>query len=244
MLPIICQCNNFKIFTYSICLFVSIISFFLMIFLNARKTEYAKVFTLNNCFFIILIPLLFVKTVTVINCLLTGKNLTSNGGSISICIFFAGILLLTICIKERVSFKNTFYFLFPFGLFSLIISKIGCLCSGCCYGIPFESIFSIKFPIDANCCAPQEIKLFPLQLVYIMVLSAALYVYLLLRKKAVTYKFTGYFITSIILFAIGIEFMNGVEDRFVFEILTVKQCILLGLLIISVFNLKITVRST
>ena len=40
--------------------------------------------------------------------------------------------------------------------------RIGCFCAGCCYGIPYEGIFSIIFPEGGF--APSGISLFPVQL--------------------------------------------------------------------------------
>lgn len=51
----------------------------------------------------------------------------------------------------------------PLGHF---FGRMGCFMSGCCYGrpAPFESWYSVVFPIDASSFAPQGIPLYPTQL--------------------------------------------------------------------------------
>lgn len=41
--------------------------------------------------------------------------------------------------------------------------RIGCFCSGCCYGVPYDGPIAVTFP--EGCAAPPGIALFPVQLV-------------------------------------------------------------------------------
>lgn len=126
------------------------------------------------------------------------------GGLIGGLIFFA----LGCCIHKIDGryYINKFLFLIPFihGF-----GRVGCFMAGCCYGVRYDGIFSVRFP--ENSYAPAGIGLFPVQLaeaVLLFAISALLFYISKKGKKVVSVYFIVYGVERFI-----IEFFRFDEAR-------------------------------
>ena len=71
--------------------------------------------------------------------------------------------------------------------------RIGCFMAGCCYGIPYDGPFAVRFHEDSF--APSDIDLFPVQLLEaIVLLIIALVCWLISRKKDGMQAIDAYFL--------------------------------------------------
>lgn len=100
--------------------------------------------------------------------------------------------------------------------FGQVFGRIGCFCSGCCYGAPTTSKFSVTFPAVPGSSAPSGIPLFPTQLsesAFCFLL--AIFLYFLYRKQKKNGILTG---TYFILYGVWrfiIEFFRSDERGFI-----------------------------
>ncbi len=150
--------NHIKFPFYGVLIVLSIVLGLLYIYKSLyREKKYDK-----NIFLFILMYVLFAfiigKLYTVIisigkeNLNIFTAGLSSYGGLI-------GVVLAAIIFEKILPLNNN---LIKYTVISLPltygIGKIGCFLAGCCYGIPYDGIFSITYPFGLN------IPLFPIQL--------------------------------------------------------------------------------
>lgn len=105
-------------------------------------------------------------------------------------VFYGGLIfgVLFLMLAGKIHKINSAYYIkeFIFLLpFAHAFGRIGCFMAGCCYGIPYDGIFSVVFPEGS--LAPAGIRLFPVQ----------------------TVEAAGLFIISLILFFLEIRRKNN-----------------------------------
>lgn len=119
--------------------------------------------------------------------------------------------------------------------------RVGCYYTGCCYGIPYEGFGAVVY--HNNIFAPNDISLFPVQIVE-AVGNGALYIVLfLLNTKRIQCKKT------ICVYALGygcfrlfLEYMRWDEARGAFLWLSTSQWISVGLILMGLFCLCLLCR--
>lgn len=106
--------------------------------------------------------------------------------------------------------------------------RIGCFLAGCCYGIPYNGIFSVRFP--KNSLAPANINLFPIQLAEAIFLFFIAIIIFLIDNFSTSFTHTTaiYFISYSILRFI-LEFFRYDEIRGKIWNISTSQWISLGL---------------
>lgn len=114
--------------------------------------------------------------------------------------------------------------------------RIGCFCAGCCYGIPYEGIFSVHYtnPLSS---VPTGIGIFPVQLLetFLLFILAAILIILFLKNIKHLFLIYGFFY-SIIRFIL--EYFRFDFERGQIGILSVSQFISICIFLIC-FSLYI-----
>ena len=115
--------------------------------------------------------------------------------------------------------------------------RIGCFCSGCCYGIPYDGPLSITYTCPLS-SVPTGIGIFPVQLLessLLFILAIVMYILFLNNKKNIIF---GYFISYGIIRLITEHFRFDAERGFIFGLST-SQFISILMILISVILLII-----
>lgn len=120
------------------------------------------------------------------------------------------------------------------------IGRLGCFCSGCCYGRATDSWIGMCFPNSITGLAP-DVRVIPTQLIESglnLILFVALVLFTLKRRRGFTTLF-------VYLIAYGVErflleFLRGDEIRGIFGLFSTSQWISIGLMLLGAAGLIIT----
>ena len=141
---------------------------------------------------------------------------------------FVGVILASF-IFQKIEYSNKD--LIKYSIISLPLvyglSKIACFISGCCYGIPFNSFFSVTYTSGLN------IKLFPIQIVETIVFL----IIFLICNKYKKYKYISYI--TIIISALAKLLLDFLRYEHLTKIITINQYFSLGLIIVVTIILSI-----
>lgn len=107
--------------------------------------------------------------------------------------------------------------------------RIGCFMAGCCYGIPYHGIFSVRFPEQSF--APAHISLFPVQLLETICLFCLSFAIYLFTKNRLDEKGIQFYCIGYGLIRFGLEYLRYDYVRGRWLIFSTSQWI--SLLIIS-----------
>lgn len=154
-------------------------------------------------------------------------------------VFYGGLIvgLLFLFIAGRIhninsySYIEKFIFLIPwvhgFG-------RIGCFMAGCCYGVPYDGIFSVSFPVES--IAPTGISLFPVQIIeaILLLLISLVLLFLQIVKKWKYPVETYLFLYSILRFIL--EFYRYDDARGMFLVLSTSQWISIVVVILAILS--------
>lgn len=123
------------------------------------------------------------------------------------------------------------------------IGRMGCFCSGCCYGKVTESWIGMTFPSSITGLAP-NVRVIPTQLIEAGI-NVLIFVFLLIftrkRRKGCTTLFVYVMLYAVMRFLL--EFLRGDEIRGFFLSFSTSQWISLGLFILGAAGLLITAKS-
>ncbi len=125
--------------------------------------------------------------------------------------------------SAKCSFSELLSMMFPVVPMIHAFGRLGCFCTGCCYGIQSEH-FGICFSHSE--IAPNGIPLFPVQLCE-AVLEFALFAVLLamMLRHAHGFKMLGLYLTVYGAFRFAFEFLRGDSARGFIGVLSVSQVI-------------------
>lgn len=120
------------------------------------------------------------------------------------------------------------------------IGRLGCFCSGCCYGKVTDSWIGMCFPNSITGLAP-DVRVIPTQLIESglnLILFVALVLFTLKKRRGFTTLF-------VYLIAYGVErflleFLRGDEIRGIFGLFSTSQWISIGLMLLGAAGLIIT----
>lgn len=161
-------------------------------------------------------------------------------------VFYGGIIGGTIAIyiyskKFNINFKKLILSIVPAISLMHAIGRIGCLFVGCCYGISYEGIWNIKY--TNSIYAPNNIQLFPVQLIESQLNSVILIILLITYKKWLhTYKTIGLYCVLYGTLRFILEFFRGDEIRGIILGLSTSQWISLVLIGIGILLFIIKVN--
>lgn len=122
------------------------------------------------------------------------------------------------------------------------IGRLGCFCSGCCYGKVTDSWIGMCFPNSITGLAP-DVRVIPTQLIESganLILFAALMIFTLKKRP-------GFLTLWVYIIAYGVErflleFLRGDEIRGIFGWFSTSQWISLGLIALGVIGIIVTLR--
>lgn len=120
------------------------------------------------------------------------------------------------------------------------IGRLGCFCSGCCYGRVTDSWIGMCFPNSITGLAP-DVRVIPTQLIESganLILFIALVLFTLRRRRGFTTLFVYMIAYGVERFLI--EFLRGDEIRGVFGWFSTSQWISLGLIVLGAAGLIVT----
>lgn len=119
------------------------------------------------------------------------------------------------------------------------LGRIGCLSSGCCYGIEYYGIFSLNYPNDAITEGVNFVPRFPVQPLE-SGLNFILFVFLFIygRKPRKEGSLLGIYLISYGLIRFGTEFLRGDVIRGVFWGISTSQWLSLLLIPLGIYLIK------
>ena len=150
-----------------------------------------------------------------------------------------GIFGLFIYSKQfKISFKSLCLILVPVIPLVHSIGRIGCLCAGCCYGMEYHGFGAITF--HNSLLAPNDIPLFPMQIVESICLLIIFVILLLTYKRLLgTYKTIGLYCILYGIVRFVLEFFRGDLIRGIFFGLSTSQWISIAIIIIGIVILAV-----
>lgn len=90
-------------------------------------------------------------------------------------------MIILFCLQYKKSIREIMYIFTPSFPLMYSIGKIGCFLAGCCYGIPYNGILSVRYHYSAE--APKDVNLFPVQIIETIIFFF-IFVYMMwLHKK-------------------------------------------------------------
>ena len=130
--------------------------------------------------------------------------------------------------KEILSMTDTVFRLIPIGQ---TIGRMGCFFSGCCYGMAYEGLFAIRYPVDG-----EMIKVFPTWFVEALGCLVLGIILLFNRdKQRGTYTFEYFVFYGLLRFFI--EFVRGDAVRGMLSGLSTSQWISLLFVLIGIVGI-------
>jgi len=157
-----------------------------------------------------------------------------NGGFVFYGGLIGGVLGLLVYVKIfNVSFKKLSMILIPTVPVFHAIGRIGCLCAGCCYGMPYDGFGSIIFKNTPY--APIGIPLFPMQIVE-STCNLIIFIIVLLTYKRYngTYKTIALYAVLYSIVRFSLEFYRGDVSRGILWGLSTSQWISIALFIVGI----------
>ena len=145
-----------------------------------------------------------------------------------------GILGVLVYSKQfKISFKELLLILLPVVPLIHGIGRIGCLCAGCCYGMEYHGFGAITF--HNSLLAPNDVPLFPMQIVEAICNFVIFIVLLLTYKKFLgTYKTVGLYLVLYSVVRFTLEFFRGDLIRGIYFSLSTSQWISIVLFIVGI----------
>lgn len=145
-----------------------------------------------------------------------------------------GILGIYIYSKQfKIPFKALLLTLVPVMPLVHAIGRIGCLCAGCCYGMEYDGFGAIMF--HNSFLAPNNVPLFPMQIVEAVCNFAIFLVLLVTYKKFLgTYKTVGLYLILYSIVRFTLEFFRGDLIRGIYFSLSTSQWISIALFIAGI----------
>ena len=145
-----------------------------------------------------------------------------------------GVLGVFIYAKQfKISFNSLCLILIPIVPLVHSIGRIGCLCAGCCYGMEYQGFGAITF--HNSVIAPNDVPLFPMQIVESICLLIIFVILLVTYKKFLgTYKTVGLYCVLYGFVRFVLEFFRGDLIRGIFFGLSTSQWISIALVIVGI----------
>ena len=206
---------NFPIYGVFILLSLTIGMIFNCIYLRKNKVDREKIIL-----FVLMLITYGIFGGILLNSIISRNfskiGLSSYGGAI-------GILSATI-IFEKMNFSNGIFVKSAILSLPLIysISKLACFFAGCCYGMPYNGIFSVTYTEGLN------IPLFPIQLLETIIFFGVFVFCVIYRKNKNLIEIT------LILSAIAKFLLDFLRYSHIGQILSVNQVISIGFIVIGV----------
>lgn len=153
-------------------------------------------------------------------------------------VFYGGLILGSLFVLAAGKFHNINSMLYARKFIFLVpimhaFGRLGCFFAGCCYGIPYDGIGAVVFP--DNCYAIPNVKLFPVQLLELVLLLLVAIVILYLQIKR-EWKYT--IETYLMLYAIirfMLEYVRYDAARGRFGIFSTSQWISIFMIAVAIF---------
>ena len=157
-------------------------------------------------------------------------------------VFYGGLLLTLLVLviiknNQYIKIDKMLNVIFPIFVIVHGIGRIGCGLVGCCYGIEYNGLLSIRY--ENSLIAPNFVNLFPTQYVEaIFQIIVGFVFYILILKYGIKQKYIIQYLIIYSMFRFTIEYFRGDYMRGYFGILSISQVISLVFLIIMIYVLK------
>lgn len=203
---------NFPI--YGLLILVSILIGTFYIALSLKKEKIQKEYILYYSFLNIVFA--FFGGIALSMIITNSNSLSSYAGAISV--------IICAFIFNKIVPKNNIYLKYAIISLPLIysIGKIGCFLAGCCYGIPYNGLFSVTYTNGLN------IALFPIQALESIVFLIIFIILNLIKKKKYIIEYT------LIICAFAKFSLDFLRYEHLTKVITMNQIISLALIVISI----------
>lgn len=150
--------------------------------------------------------------------------------------FIGGFLALVLYIKQfkrdMLDYMTVYATVLPLGH---ALGRIGCFCGGCCYGMKYDGIFAVDFPVYPTMEGSPVVSRLPIQLFeaagLVLIFMLLIFLYYRVPKKPILPLWTYLIAYPVLRFVL--EFFRGDEARGGFWFLSTSQWISLGILTVA-----------
>ncbi len=185
---ILFEIGNFKVYSYG---FMIALGFVVALLFSVReaKSRGLNISLLQDLFFwIVLIGFFGARIVYILTqwqyfIVHPFELLLSKGGFVFYGGFIFGLIAAMIFLKvKRVAFYPIADIIMPYLALAHAFGRVGCFLNGCCYGVPTQAFYGVRFPAD---CAAGQIagRLIPTQLISASALLIIFLVLVAIKKK-------------------------------------------------------------
>lgn len=166
-----------------------------------------------------------------------------NGGFVFYGGFIGGLIGLLIYIKQFKCNRSDYFTIYAVVLpLGHALGRIGCFCGGCCYGMPYDGIFAVEFPLYPSYEGSPVISRLPIQLFeaagLLLLFAVLVFLYYRFSNKPTLPIWTYLFVYPVFRFIL--EFFRGDEARGGFLCFSTSQWISLGILAVAGMALYLT----
>ena len=242
LLPII-DIFNVRIITFPIILLLAVYACIMVLIKNSRCNFSCKFTVLKSLLYVLPFALFGGKLLYLITRLGQNTPITFTEMFLGGFVFYGGIIggavgLMIFSISKKISFldiADVFLSIIPLGQ---AIGRIGCFLNGCCYGIEYSGIFSVKYPIGG-----EWIYVFPTWFTEAIVCL----VLFIVLQKIITTKIRGISTgTYLIGYAVArflLEFLRGDLIRGIWFGVSTSQIISVMCLIIGIIVMVVSISN-
>lgn len=159
-------------------------------------------------------------------------------------VFYGGLLggimgVLIYCKQYKVPYQPLLDIFAPLIPFVHGFGRLGCFCSGCCYGIEYHGIFCIQFPYNAQIPELSEVPRVPVQLIeagFNFIVFGILY-YIANKRTCKRGRLMGVYLIYYTIVRFFLEMLRGDKIRGGVGILSTSQLISIVLIPIGIYLL-------
>lgn len=245
LLPII-DIFNVRIITFPIILLLAVYACIMVLIKNSRYNFSCKFTVLKSLLYVLPFALFGGKLLYLITRLGQNTPITFTEMFLGGFVFYGGIIggavgLMIFSISKKISFldiADVFLSIIPLGQ---AIGRIGCFFNGCCYGIEYSGIFSVKYPIG-----DKWIYVFPtwfVEAIVCLILFVVVQKIIATKLKGIS---TGIYLIGYAIVRFTLEFFRGDLIRGIWFGLSTSQiigfmCLIIGtiIIVVSMLNKKV-----
>lgn len=159
-----------------------------------------------------------------------------NGGFVFYGGFIGGLIGLLIYIKQFKCKRSDYFTIYAVVLpLGHALGRIGCFCGGCCYGMPYDGIFAVEFPLYPSYEGSPVVSRLPIQLLeaagLLLLFAVLVFLYYRFSNKPTLPLWTYLFVYPVFRFVL--EFFRADEARGRFWFFSTSQWISLGILAVA-----------
>lgn len=242
LLPII-DIFNVRIITFPIILLLAVYACIMLLIKNGKYNYSCKFTILKSLLYVLPFALFGGKLLYLIVRLGRNDPITFTEMFLGGFVFYGGIIggaigLVIFSISKKISFLDIADVLLSIIPLGQTIGRIGCFFNGCCYGVEYSGIFSIKYPIN-----DEWIYVFPtwfVEAIACVVLFIFIQKIILTKRRGIS---TGIYLIGYATGRFVLEFFRGDLIRGIWFGLSTSQIISVMCLIIGIIVMVISISN-